>query len=519
MRVISRRHVLYGLGGALGTTWALPRLAHGQERRVLRIAARNDFQSLDPAHSSTVAESDIQDSLFVRLVTYSYDGKAWETQLEAASSIEQVDPTHIKFALRPGIAWTNGFGQVSAEDVKYSFERIADPKNGSPWRGDWDSLDHVEVTGEREGVIVLKRPFSPVWRTTLPWNAGSIVCKAAVEQAGGRFTTEPPAQCGPYLLKEWRPRQRTVLVRNPDWTGPRPEFDEVQIFPIDDRQVAEQGFLAGEFDFINVAPSSLPIYRANPPAGVTISPRPMVGMEWLGLNTEHPLFKDVRVRKAVARAIDVDAVVNAAYFGGAERATGVIASGLPGHRKASPYPPRDVEAARTLLNEAGVGSGFTTRLSIINGTDLLTMAQVIQANLAEVGITVEIDPLESGTFWTLGVEESGNTWKDLQMFIHRWGNGPDPSWATKFYTCDGVGEFNWERWCNDEYTKLNSEAMAETDDAKRAGLYERMATLLDESSAYILLTHGVQLLLYRDTIVPGVTPDGNRLSFSKFRKA
>jgi peptide/nickel transport system substrate-binding protein len=514
--IFNRRTLLHGMGAAMGAAWVLPKLANAQDSKVLRIAARNDFQSLDPAFSSTVAESDIQDSLYVRLI--SYDGVSWNTQLDAATSIEQVDPTHIRFALRPGIAWTNGFGEVSAEDVKYSFERIANPEMGSPWKGDWEFLDRVDVTGEREGVIVLKQPFSPVWRTTLPWNAGLIVCKEAVEQAGGRFTTEPPAQCGPYLLKEWRPKQRTVLMRNPDWNGPRPDFDEVHIFPIDDRQVAEQGFLAGEFDFINVAPSSLPIYEANPPAGVTVSPRPMVGMEWLGLNTEHPLFEDLRVRQAIARAIDVDAVVDAAYFGGAERATGVIASGLPGHRDASPYPARDVEAAKALLAEAGV-SGFDARLSIINATDLLTMAQVIQANLSEIGINVEIEPLESGTFWTLGVEESGDTWKDLQMFIHRWGNGPDPSWATKFYTCDGVGQFNWERWCSEEYTKLNSDAMAETDDAKRAEIYGRMATLLDESGAYILLTHGVQLLLYREGITPGVTPDGNRLSFSKFKQA
>lgn len=494
----------------------LPAHAEEKSKSVLRVAARYDIQTLDPAFLSTTSETDILDSILVRLIAY--DGVSWKTQLDAATSIEQIDPTHIKFALRPGMAWTNGFGEVSAEDVKYSFERIAKPETGSAWKGDWEFLDRVEVTGEREGTIILKQPFSPIWRTTLPWNSGLIVCKAAVEQLGGRITTTPPAQCGPYLLHEWRPKQRTVLVRNPDWNGPRPEFDEVHIFPIEDAQVAEQGFLAGEFDFINVPPSSLPRYQASAPAGVTISARPMVGMEWLGMNTEHPLFKDVRVRRAIAQAIDVDAVVDAAYFGGAQRATGVIASGLPGHRETSPYPARDVAAAKALLEEAGV-DGFETRLSIINTTDLVTMAQVIQANLSEIGINVHIEPVESGTFWSLGVEESGDSWKDLQMFIHRWGNGPDPSWATKFYTCDGVGQFNWERWCDEEYSRLNSDAMAETDDAKRADLYEQMAKLLDESSAYILLTHGVQLLLYRENIVPGLTPDGNRLSFPKFKLA
>lgn len=516
MTRMNRRVFLHGAAMTAAAAGFIPQ-SRAANDGVLRVASQNDFQSLDPAFSTTIAETNVQNGLFSRLVNY--DGKSWSYELEAAAMIEQTDPTHIRFALRPDLGWTNGFGEMTAEDVKFSFERIADPEMESPWSGDWEFLDRVDVVSDREGVIVLSQPFAPLWRTTLPWRAGTIMCKAAVEGVGGRFTTEPPATCGPYVIKEWRPRERTVLARNPDWTGPQAEFEETHIFPIDDRQVAETGFLAGEFDFINVAPSSLPIYRDNPPAGVVIDPRPMVGMQWLGLNTEHELFTDVRVRRAIGMAIDIDSVVDAAYFGGAERATGVIAAGLPGHRETSPYRPRDVEGARSLLEQAGKAGGFTTRLSIINDTDILIMAQIIQANLSEIGITVEIEPLEAGTFWTLGVEESGDSWRDLQMFIHRWGNGPDPSWATKFYTCNGVGQFNWERWCNEEYTELNARGMAAFEDAERAEIYERMATLLDESGAYILLTHGVQLLMYRDTIAPAYTPDGTRYFFAKFKRA
>ena len=93
----------------------------------------------------------------------------------------------------------------------------------------------MDVLNEREGVIVLKQPFAPLWRTTLPWNAGMIVCKEAVEQAGGRFTTQPPAESGPYFVKEWRPKQQTTLARNEAWNGRPFHFAEVHISPIDDR--------------------------------------------------------------------------------------------------------------------------------------------------------------------------------------------------------------------------------------------------------------------------------------------
>ena len=511
------RRTFLGSTAAGTLTTAFPRTLKAADHGIVRIGAKNDFEVLDPAYSRNVAETDIMNSIFIKLI--SYNGETWDTELDGAEAIEQVDPTHVKFVLRSGLGWTNGFGAVTAEDVKYSFERVANPANQSSWADDWALLDRVEVKSDREGVIVLKKPFAPLWRTTLPWSAGLIVCKAAVEQVGGRFTSEPPAECGPYVLKQWRPKQKTILARNESWSGPAPYFDEVHILPIDDRIVAESAFLAGDLDFVNVAPSSLPLFRDNPPPNTVIDPRTMVGMQWIGMNTGHPVFEDVRVRRAIHRAVDVDAVLEAGYFGAAQRANGVIAPGLPGGRPKNPYPERDVGAARQLLKEAGRGGGFSTTLSIINATDLKSMAQVIQSNLAEIGVDVEILAVESGTFWNLGSESAGDAWKDLQMYIHRWGNGPDPSWATKFYICDGVGIFNWERWCSADYTRLNAEAMAEIDEDRRAGLYSKMSDLLDESAAYLLLTHGVQLLLYRDDLVPGVNPDGFRLSLSKFRRA
>ena len=70
-------------------------------------------------------------------------GESWGWERDAALSIEQVDPTHIRFQLRPGLGWTGGFGEVTAEDVKFSYERIANPAMKSPYRGDWAKLDRV----------------------------------------------------------------------------------------------------------------------------------------------------------------------------------------------------------------------------------------------------------------------------------------------------------------------------------------------------------------------------------------
>ncbi len=116
----------------------------------------------------------------------------------AAEYMKQLDPTHIEFKLKPGIMWSDDFGEMTVEDVRYSFERIADPANKSPYADDWKLLEKVEAKDKYTGVIVLKKPFAPIWMTSLTGISGTIVSKKAVENVGGKFTTKPPACSGPY---------------------------------------------------------------------------------------------------------------------------------------------------------------------------------------------------------------------------------------------------------------------------------------------------------------------------------
>ena len=306
--------------------------------------------------------------------------------------------------------FTNGFGEMTADDVKFSYERIADPAQASEYADDFAQLDHVEVTDRYSGVIVLKEPFAPLWTSSLPAAPRArIVSKKAVEQAGGSYTTEPPATAGPYRIQSWQPKQRLTLVRDPDWNGAPGGFAEIQIFPIEDEKAAEIAFEAGELDYTAVSVSSIPTFEASPPAGAKLIRKPSLAYVWLGMNTEAPPFDDPKVRQAVQRAVDVDAVLEAAYFGVADRATGIVAPGLIGHReKLLGDPARDLEEAKALLAEAGHPDGFSCTLDILNKTERLTAAQVIQANLAEIGIQVQINQHDSGTFWVLGSEADGD---------------------------------------------------------------------------------------------------------------
>ena len=106
--------------------------------------------------------------------------------MDLAEEIVQESPTRIGFRLKKGIPWSDNLGEVTAEDVKYSYERIADPEMKAAYRVDWEKLDKVEVTGTHTGVIILKQPFMPLWISTLPAGSGLIMCKKAMEKLPGQ---------------------------------------------------------------------------------------------------------------------------------------------------------------------------------------------------------------------------------------------------------------------------------------------------------------------------------------------
>ena len=157
---LGRRTFLKGAGlGLAAASMPLGARIWAQTGKVLRVSSYADIDALDPGFYQNGYNVDVMNCIYSKLVRYT-PGREWDWELEAAEEIEQVDDTHIRFKLRPGIMFTGGYGEMTAEDVKFSFERVIE--HDSPVKSDWGPLDHVEVTGKYEGVIVLKEPFQPL---------------------------------------------------------------------------------------------------------------------------------------------------------------------------------------------------------------------------------------------------------------------------------------------------------------------------------------------------------------------
>jgi peptide/nickel transport system substrate-binding protein len=518
VRSFSRRGFMQASAAASAAALAPTSPLRAQTTKVLRARSYVDVAILDPGDRVGVVDDEIMSSIFGGLVRLK-PGNAWTWENDLAVSVEQVDPTHIKFQLKPGIPWTNGFGEVRAEDVKFSYERIADPARKAEYRTDWDSLDHVEVTDSHSGVIVMKRPFAPMWSTTLPTASGLIICKRAVESLPDkRITLDPVAVCGPYKIKSAIPKRSVTLERNPLWPGTKPAFDEIQYILILDANAAEIAYDAGEIDITLLANSAVPRLQKSMPAHSKLIVEPALAYWWIGMQSEYGIFSDIRVRKAMQYAIDAQVIIDGAFFGVPQRATGIIAPGLIGNRPDNLIKGPDLAKARALLKEAGKDGGFKTSIGVRNSAEFVNAAQILAAQLAQVGVTAEVMPFDAGAQKAMADDKNG-AWKQMEMHIIRFSMQPDPSWATAWFVTSQIGQWNWERFSNAEFDKLADDGVAELDNKKRDALYRRMQDLMEESGSYIFLTHGVNAVLYRDTLKPSLSPDAQRFQFRDFELA
>jgi peptide/nickel transport system substrate-binding protein len=504
-RFLSRASLL-ALGAGIG---AVPGVSWSASRDVLRMRGYADVSTLDPPMMLSGAEAQIINALHLNLIQFRA-GNTWDWELDAAEAFEQIDDTHYAFRLRPGIQFSDGFGEMTAADVKYSFERVIDPALKAPNVLDMGTLSHVEVTGRYSGIIVLKSPFAAFIPIGLCSSTGSILSQQGMQSVGGRYHIEPPCCSGPYRFVSWQAKRKTVLARNPDWNGPAGAFREIHVYALPDVKAGEMGFEAGALDFTQTSIEAVEVLRRKMPAASRLQVIPGLRFDWVGMNCEHPKLADIRVRQSVQYGIDVGAVIEAAWFGLATPATGIIAPGLVGHRAAADVPlAGDADHARRLLAESGVDLPLRLTLSLSTRARDLAAGQVIQWSLAKIGIDIELDVQDSATLITMGQEASGERWRDLQLHLQSFFMLGDPYYATCWFIGEQVGVWNWERFRNDEFDRLHHQALASSVDADRDRMYQRMQHLMEASGCYRFLAHDAEPLLSRTWMAPASNAAGH----------
>ena len=389
-----QRRTLFKLGAAAALA-PLPVLAEGTDAIALGIG--RDLQGdIDPISRLGSVEANILKAVCPGLVAFKPGSFDWQPAL--AKSIANRSDTVIEFELEPGHAFHDGFGEVTAADVKFSYERFREPgANGKlpSYAADWAALDTVEVTGTYTGRIKLKSPAPMLWTTVLPDGSGCIVSKRALA-AGAYRTGRQPVRvigAGAYTFAQWTPNQRVVLRANPEFPGDKPAFAEITLRPIRDPKTAELALRADELQYAAIDAQN--VKAVSGAARTVVLKQDSINMVWLGMNVERAPLDDLRVRQAIRAAIDVDQVLEGGWNGTVTRAGAALAPGLVGHWADAPKRARDLALARALLREAGIPAP-RVRLTLLNQPAFTNAGAIIQALCAEAGITIDLDVQEGG---------------------------------------------------------------------------------------------------------------------------
>lgn len=514
-RPISRRSVVAGAAAsaALPLVAGASSSAFGQAKSSIAVRIERDITALDPAFRGGPHDANVVRCVFQRLISLKLDGT--DSELDAASELKQVSPTLIEFTLKPGQMFTDGFGEMTAEDVKFSYERFAvAPVDGkvSPYKADWAGLSEVEVTGPYTGRIKLSEPNVGLRTIALSDCSGCIVSKKAVLARGVEHNTRPVGS-GAYQVVSVEKQRGAVLRRNPAYSGPKPTFEEIRVNFIQDPKTTELALRSGELDFAVLPPSVAEPMRSA--QGIAVDQYPGLAYLWLGINMQKPPFDDLRVRQAVRLALDVDQMLLAGFNGKVPRLNSLVMPPVLGTWKDAPVYKRNVAEAKRLLAEAGK-TAIKTRITVLNQPAFQTMALVARALLQEVGITAEVDAQEGGTFWDSG---KGDTGKNIDMFMMRFNGKLDPSFLMQWFTTAQVGVWNWQRFASPEFDKLATEAISEQDPAKRAAIVIKAQQEMDKSAAFVWLTNDSAFVVRHANLKPAFLPGAIDWQLDKFTTA
>ncbi len=448
-----------------------------------------DVQNMDPALLPGVEDPVYAACFFEGLLAYK-PGTNDIVHCLAESFEPSADGLQYHFTLKEGIEFQKGYGEVQASDVKFSYERIAGltkPKLNSPFQGDWAELDTVRVDGKYSGTIINKEVFAPTVTSTLAQElSGAVLPQKAVEKLGKGFGTNPVGS-GPYEWTSWIPGQKLVMTKFARYSGANKAyankylFEEIEALPISSDATAYSALESGEVNYCELGTSTVKSARSN--SNVKVYSTPSGYYYWLAMNVTEPPLNNIWLRRAIRAAVDVPGIIEDAYNGLYTRANSIIPKNMPiGFWPNAPVYNQNISLAKSYMRRAGL-TDVNLTLSVDNSTDDVTAAQVIAANLAEIGVKVSVVPVNSATFQDIPGPGGGGSHPQLLYFYYSaWA---DPIQWFEWWTCAQVGLWNWDHWCNPTFTALTNQALQTTDVAKRTQLYIQAQELWDAEAGMV----------------------------------
>ncbi|MCP4103991.1 MAG: ABC transporter substrate-binding protein [Desulfobacteraceae bacterium] len=391
-----------------------------------------------------------------------------------AEKWEKTDNVTWKIFLRKDAVFHNG-EPVNAHAVKFSFDRAFDKKLKNPHKGKLSAFKEVVVIDDYTVTFSTHEPYAPglyILGYYLP-----IVPPGYIKKVGDTKYNTNPVGCGPYKLEKWIRGEQVIMKAFDKYYGPKPAYKKLIFKGVPEEASRVAMLLTREADVI----SGIPVHQRKKisDSGKAYLTDQMGAMPYLGLNTYKPPLDNVKVRQALNYALNRDVISKALFNDQAIICRGPISPrtfGADPNLKPYPY---DTGKAKKLLAEAGYPKGFDIRLAYPTYmSQIQEQAEVIAANLGEVGVGVKLEPFERAVMWE---RYKG---KKHQMFIYWWDDAPEPDRYMYSLFHSKSRDYYYK---NPEADKLLDKGRTVMDRAERAKLYNQLDALLYKDAPWVYL--------------------------------
>ena len=469
----------------------------------LTVSARNlimaraaDATGLDPHTQTAFASLRLLELIYEPLVIL--DEKLNIVPALAESWSFSSDGKVLTFKLRKGVTFHDG-SKMTAKDVIASFNRILTEKTGAATRANFLSIQSIEEQGQNTVVFYLSRPDVPILTAMTDTNA-SIISSDIISNGN---PSQKAIGTGPFVLNSWSPDEKTMLKANKKWWGSGPFVDGIEIRILPDESSILAALRAGKIDFALIN-DPLVATMLKGSSKIKLNRATAISYHVLQLNSSRTPLNKLEVRQAISCAIDRQEVLDTASLGEGQ-VTGPLT--IPAYQL-SPGEyfcyKKDVEFSKKLLKNAGWSSGVKLKAIVANAEPptALSEAQNIQAQLAKVGIEMEIESLELNVYIQRWLKA------DFDMAVaHNSGRADPYTMYNRYWTKKGNLQ-KVSKYIDDKLDRLMAEGRVETEPKRRKRIFADFQKHLVKQAPWIWLYTGFEYTA-QQSYVTGFVPMSN----------
>ncbi|HUK09268.1 MAG TPA: ABC transporter substrate-binding protein [Stellaceae bacterium] len=481
---IRRRTILGGLGAALAAT-SLTRTGFirpaSAATGTLRagITGYDVINTLDPGKHSLIPEAYVVWALFNALLKFN---QKMEVVPDLAESFSVKDSTTLAFKLRKGVKFHDG-SEMTADDVKFTIERLQSDKYASPNKGKVSAVQEVKIVDPYSLEIITKQAFAPLLTFLTNARTGTqIVPRKVVEAVGDDAFGRQPVGTGAYKIKGWKPNESVSLVAHEGYfVGGQPSIAAVEIPLIAEESSGVTALKGGQIDLTSTAPfADVPTLEQD--TSIKVIKQPGMNCRFISVNHRKPPFDDVHFRRAVSMAFDRNAMVKIVLFG-----EGVASHGLIPPSLAFAYDPKpretavfNAERAKAELSKSKYAGGFGEIPVLAWGSSW--WKRIVEVFALQVNQTL-------GTKFSVEVNEANTVYArqkagDFVASVWGWLGPVDPD--------EYIGEIlstkgwrNFYGYSNPKLDELAEQGRAELDLKKRGEIYKAAEDIAIEDAAVL----------------------------------